>query len=331
MQEKNLPGIITLMYHRVDRKDTDPWRICVSPDNFEKHIKILQSNFNVISINDINDILASGNLEKNSICITFDDGYEDNFLYAKPVLERYNCPATFFIATGYVDQPSFWWDDLEIIFLHLEHLPEKLIIEIMGKEEEYIINETELSSNQWLQHKRWRWYQLAPTSRCKIYLTIWEKLFTMDNNNITKIVNKIKQWAGYDENIKRLRSPLKFLQLRDLLKNKLFTIANHTHTHCNLNKRSRNSQLEEILKSEKYLKENYGIESHFFSYPFGQYNNESLYIVNKLQMKGCFTTKACNITVGTNKTELGRYQVFNWNGKTFEKQIRKWFTTQFAI
>ena len=34
--------------------------------------------------------------------ITFDDGYEDNFKNAKPILEEFNVPATFFITSGFI-------------------------------------------------------------------------------------------------------------------------------------------------------------------------------------------------------------------------------------
>jgi len=40
--------------------------------------------------------------KKDSFAITFDDGYEDNFQYALPILKKYNCSATFFICTGFV-------------------------------------------------------------------------------------------------------------------------------------------------------------------------------------------------------------------------------------
>src|SRR5258706_16383338 len=48
-----------------------------------------------------------------TLAITFDDGYEDNYLNAFPVLERYGLPATIFLPTGGVDsRQPLWFEQL---------------------------------------------------------------------------------------------------------------------------------------------------------------------------------------------------------------------------
>jgi peptidoglycan/xylan/chitin deacetylase (PgdA/CDA1 family) len=45
--------------------------------------------------------------------ITFDDGYRDNYEIAFPLLRRHRLSATFFLATGFLDQPrAAWWDEI---------------------------------------------------------------------------------------------------------------------------------------------------------------------------------------------------------------------------
>ncbi|MCX6550825.1 MAG: polysaccharide deacetylase family protein [Acidobacteria bacterium] len=47
------------------------------------------------------------------VLITFDDGYLDNYQTAFPILKRHRVPATFFVATGFVDNPRLsWWDEV---------------------------------------------------------------------------------------------------------------------------------------------------------------------------------------------------------------------------
>ncbi len=38
--------------------------------------------------------------------VTFDDGFEDNYTYAYPILKKYSCPTTIFICTGFITRDS---------------------------------------------------------------------------------------------------------------------------------------------------------------------------------------------------------------------------------
>ncbi|HYJ90695.1 MAG TPA: polysaccharide deacetylase family protein [Pyrinomonadaceae bacterium] len=53
--------------------------------------------------------------------ITFDDGYEDNFLAALPILERFNAPATIFVITHDVGKKNVVWAEAD------EKLPADMI------------------------------------------------------------------------------------------------------------------------------------------------------------------------------------------------------------
>ena len=97
---------IILMYHRVADDKNDPHLLCVSPENFRKHLEILKQKKNIIPLSKILD----KNIPKNSVAITFDDGYADNLHTALPILKELSAPATIFIATGLLGQ-RFHWDD----------------------------------------------------------------------------------------------------------------------------------------------------------------------------------------------------------------------------
>lgn len=56
--------------------------------------------------------LGEGSLPGRAAVISFDDGYADNHQVAAPLLERYGLPATFFIASGYLDGGRMWNDGL---------------------------------------------------------------------------------------------------------------------------------------------------------------------------------------------------------------------------
>src|SRR5215217_5366262 len=116
---------LVLMYHRVANVGVDPWQLAVSPKHFEEQVEQLTKHFHVIPVSELVQSLQQKSLPANSVCITFDDGYTDNYLFAKPILEKYNCPATLFIPSQFIGQEHpFWWEELEAILLTAPQLPQ---------------------------------------------------------------------------------------------------------------------------------------------------------------------------------------------------------------
>ena len=90
----HLPISVVLMYHRIS-EGKDYYGVCVEPKNFEEHIMIVRKY--ACKLDNIFSLKPKG-----KIFITFDDGYKDNFDFAKKILERYDLPAAFFITTGFL-------------------------------------------------------------------------------------------------------------------------------------------------------------------------------------------------------------------------------------
>lgn len=98
------------IFHQILAKP-DPLRP-TEPDAvwFDKICKFIANNYKVLSLRDAAVGLYSGSLPRLAACITFDDGYRDNFDIALPILLRYELTATFFIATAYLDGGRMWND-----------------------------------------------------------------------------------------------------------------------------------------------------------------------------------------------------------------------------
>jgi peptidoglycan/xylan/chitin deacetylase (PgdA/CDA1 family) len=100
---KNILSI--LYFHRVTNICKDGMTIDL--EAFEKQIRFLKKHYQIISAEMINNWIKAENKDDNlkgkkGILITFDDGYEDNFTNALPILKRYLCPAIFFVSTGFI-------------------------------------------------------------------------------------------------------------------------------------------------------------------------------------------------------------------------------------
>ncbi|MAC84750.1 MAG: polysaccharide deacetylase [Arcobacter sp.] len=94
-----------LMYHMISehKKGTKFNGLRVSPLEFEKQIKFLNDdNWTFFTMNEL--ILNKDNLPEKSIAITFDDGYEDNYTNALPILKKYNAKATIYLVVDRHDR-----------------------------------------------------------------------------------------------------------------------------------------------------------------------------------------------------------------------------------
>jgi len=97
------------MYHSIDMTTNKTNRLIVAPEIFKRQMEFLKRNrYNVISLKELADILNSKRrLPRKTICITLDDGYENNYKYAYPVLNNLKLPATIFIMTDAIDKAGY--------------------------------------------------------------------------------------------------------------------------------------------------------------------------------------------------------------------------------
>jgi peptidoglycan/xylan/chitin deacetylase (PgdA/CDA1 family) len=91
----------------------------VSPENFEFQMNYLKKNgFKVISLDElVESIKSERRLSRKSVVITFDDGYEDNYTNAYPILKKYGFPATIFLVSDSIDTEGFLTAD-QIVEMH---------------------------------------------------------------------------------------------------------------------------------------------------------------------------------------------------------------------
>jgi peptidoglycan/xylan/chitin deacetylase (PgdA/CDA1 family) len=99
-------GVPILAYHQVGEADD---LYSVTAAQFEQQMEYLNKNsYTAISLNELFDFYdGNGNLPNKPIVITFDDGYEDNYLTALPIMEKYKMRGTVFIVPNLVGTPDY--------------------------------------------------------------------------------------------------------------------------------------------------------------------------------------------------------------------------------
>ncbi len=83
-----------------------------SAEQFDWMVRFIARSFNVLPLGEAARRLQAGTLPPAAATITFDDGYADNLLVAWPILKRHGVPATFFIATAFLEGGRMWNDDV---------------------------------------------------------------------------------------------------------------------------------------------------------------------------------------------------------------------------
>ena len=103
---------LILIYHRVHR-EARPFSIeTTSPEAFRGQMEHVARNFHVLPLGEMVRRLGSGEpIPRRSIAITFDDGYEDNYTEAYPILRELGLPATIFLTTGCIGTGTSPWFD----------------------------------------------------------------------------------------------------------------------------------------------------------------------------------------------------------------------------
>lgn len=109
-----------LMYHHIQpesvAKQLGQTALTVDSAIFDKQMQYLSQNGYTTLFADelINALINHQTLPKKSIVITIDDGYEDNYIYALPVLQKYGIKANIMLASGLMNNSNMLsWDEVK--------------------------------------------------------------------------------------------------------------------------------------------------------------------------------------------------------------------------
>src|SRR6266571_3108384 len=95
------PRAAILLYHRVASLSSDRWRMAVSAARFAEQLDVIATRFAPLPLNELASAILAEDVPHGAVALTFDDGYRDVLLAAKPQLERRGIPATVFVISGY--------------------------------------------------------------------------------------------------------------------------------------------------------------------------------------------------------------------------------------
>lgn len=287
IQNRISPGTLILLYHRVADLPLDPLLLSVTPAHFEEHLQVLSRITKPLSLRALVRSLHSNEVTPHGAVITFDDGAADNLHNAKPLLERYNIPATVFVATEYSKgEREFWWDELERLLL-VPQEPRKQLYEQLGDslrllpsaQRFEILNELQRSSG------------LGSTPRQSHRALTYEEIRQLADGGLVEI-------GAHTVTHPVLSAIPVAQQQQEISESK--------------------SQLEQIL--------NQPVESFAYPYGTrDDYTRDSVEIVRQTNFSCACSNFTGVVQPRTSLYELPRLVVRDWDGDEFERRLRGWF------
>lgn len=322
------PRILVLLYHRVIKLRSDPQLLSVTPQHFAEHLEVLRHYAKPMSLKELTSALQEDKLPRRGVVITFDDGYLDNLQYAKPLLERYDIPATVFITAGQLDRKSeFWWDELERLLLQPTRLPSTLSLTIDGKNCEWDISPaTEYTTEEHEQYRSWHIEQPGdPTQRHTLYRSIYQVFHSMYETDRRPIIEKLQKWSSADSVARASHRTLTADEVVILAKDGLIEVGAHTMTHPVLASLPVSRQQEEITQSKACLEGLLSQPVDSFAYPHGSYTEETISIVKDAGFKYACSSDTDAVWRRADPLKVPRAVVRDWDGDEFTQWIHGWF------
>lgn len=148
-------NIVLITYHKISENESEQGEYCVSPELFESDLKYLKEKG--YQFWTVSQLAVSDTTGQKVAVITFDDGYESDYRYAVPLLEKYNACGTFFVIGSKINTPGYLSDK------QLREISQKNFVEIGNHSYEihdYPFNVLEMMySNEYYHEKIFKDYE----------------------------------------------------------------------------------------------------------------------------------------------------------------------------
>lgn len=262
---------------------------------FSNQIEYLRKNYNFVRIEDIIDCFESKTkLPPNAVLLTFDDGYADHFHNVFPVLDQYKIQGCFYIPVQTVMENTI----LDVNKIH--HIlaastnDEQLCNEIFCLLDD-VRAEYDLFSNQHYFDK------LAVANRFDTREVIFiKRLLQVELNEelrgrlTTHLFHKYvtSDETGFSRELYMSEEQVRYMQHNGM------HIGGHGYSHYWLGSLDRIKQAGEITKSKNFIEKIGGnMEYWSFSYPYGNYNQNTLDVLSSEECKLAFTTEVAPLSI----------------------------------
>jgi len=315
-----------LTYHRVAELARDPQLLAVTPSRFSEHLELLRREWHPIGLRELAKALAAGRVPRRAVCITLDDGYRDNLINAKLLLERADMPATVFVASGALDDDVVALsDEIEALLLMASEPPQRVRVTVGSVEQEWVVGN--YTASQEARDRGWNVLDPHdPSPRHSAYRALHAQLHRLGGAARRSAIATLRE---------ALRVPAKPPGRRMLTEQEVVALAAggsieigaHSVNHPKLRFLTEAEQDREISESKRRLESLIGTKVTSFAYPYGtreDYDERTVALVQKAGFELACSNFEGLITPRSPLFELPRFVVRDWDGDVLAKHLRGW-------
>jgi len=249
----------------------------IQPDHLRRCLQYLvDKHYSLISLEQLVTALRTGQpLPPKAVAFTMDDGFADQAKFATPIFEEFNCPLTFFVITGMLDQALWPWD-AQVAWI--TETSEKVALETGIADHSFTLP---LGNT----HDR----RLAKRA-------LHDAIRETSSDQVDEIVSRIAHDAGVviPEKPPAAYKPMSWEMARDLEK-KGIQFAPHSVSHHVLSRLDNESMQQEIIQSWRTLKKELLNPLKVFCYPTGRkidYGSREIDVLRNHGFLGAVTTSS---------------------------------------
>ena len=271
-----------LIFHRVLPAPDPIFPNEMHARRFDKTCGWLKSWFNVLPLDAAVAHLKAGTLPARPACITFDDGYADNHDVAMPILQHHGLPATFFIATGFLDGGRMWNDT---------------VIESVRQTRSSMLDLGELGC----------FAVEAPEDKAAAIAAIIRQIKYMPVDKRLAAAHRIAEVAAVmsPTNLMMTSAQVKAMRQADM------QIGAHTQSHPILARLNDEQARAEIKDSKDFLENLLGDRIGLFAYPNGKpredYTPASVEVARSLGFDAAVSTQWGAVCMGDDPFQIKRF------------------------
>jgi peptidoglycan/xylan/chitin deacetylase (PgdA/CDA1 family) len=279
-----------VMYHGVVRSPLKLFDWCFIEEGlFRSQLTYLKAHFDVVPLSTAVRLVQDGEIKRPTAAITFDDGYQNNYSVAFPILRELSLPATIFIATGFIDTEDTFWN------LRLNRS----------------LANTTTNTLSWNGST----FDLNGTpSREKANVSIRKSLRDLPRPQLLARLDEVLRALGEElDSPIEADSPFRMLDSRmiaEMAASGLVDFGAHSHSHRRLSRLSPKECREEIEMSVSEVRRLTGRSCDVFAYPLGRrqdYSRESVDVLRELGIRAAVTTLSGPNDRNVPALELQRY------------------------